>query len=116
MYDLKDIITSTVVDPYKYLASPLFNLPGRTCNHKLVLVAVCMHYTEEIYKSETLLDNHLLQSCIEGVEPAAKYIIDQKISEFKQYLAKHGEQTDFEVTVYLNNEIINKITVDSGYI
>lgn len=116
MYDLKDIITSPVVNPYEYLASPLFNMPGRTCNHKLVLVAAGIHYTEEIYKSETLVDNNLLQECIEGIEEAAKYVIDQKMAEFKQYLSKHGEQNDFEVTVYLNNEIINKINVDSCYI
>lgn len=115
MYDLKDII-SPIENPYKYLASPIFNIPGRICNHKLVLVAVGVDDVKEIYKSETLIDNNLLQACIEGIEEAAKYIINQKIDEFKLYLAKHGEQNDFEVTVYLNNEIINRITVDSCYI
>lgn len=115
MYDLKNI-RGPITDPYKYLASPLFNIPGRTCNHKLVLVAEGIYNAEEIYKSETLIDNNLLQACIEGIEEAAKYIINQKITEFKQYLAKHGEQEEFEVTVYLNNEVINKIKVDSCYI
>lgn len=116
MYELKDIIVDPKINPYKYLASPLFNMPGRTCNHKLVLVAEGIYNTEEIYKSETLIDNNLLQACIEGIEEAAKYIINQKITEFKQYLARHGEDDEFEVTVYLNNEVINKITVDSCYI
>lgn len=116
MYNLSDIITHPAINPYKYLASPIFNIPGRTCNHKLVLVAVGVYNTKEIYKSETLIDNNLLQACIEGIEEAAKYIITQKIDEFKQYLARNGEQDEFEVTIYLNNEVINKITVDSCYI
>lgn len=115
MYDLKDI-KGPITDPYKYLAEPIFNMPGITTNHKLVLVAVSTWDEKEIYKSETLIDNNILQACIEGIEEAAKYIINQKITEFKQYLAKHGEQEEFEVTVYLNNEVINKITVDSCYI
>jgi hypothetical protein len=115
MYDLKDIM-SPITDPYKYLASPIFNIPGITTNHKLVLVAVGIDDAKEIYKSETLIDNNLLQACIEGIEEAAKYIINQKITEFKQYLAKNGEQNEFEVTVYLNNEIINRVEVDSCYI
>ena len=115
MYDLNDI-KGHITDPYKYLASPIFNMPGITTNHKLVLVAVGTFYENEIYKSETLIDNNLLQACIEGIEEAAKYIINQKIDELKQYLAKHGEQEEFEVTIYLNNEIINRITVDSCYI
>lgn len=116
MYDLKDIIAGPAENPYKYLVSPIFNIPGITTNHKLVLVAVGTFDKNEIYQSETLIDNNLLQECIEGIEEAAKYIINQKIDEFKQYLARHGEQNDFEVTVYLNNEIINKVTVDSCYI
>lgn len=115
MYDISDIINPSI-NPYKYLASPIFNIPGITTNHKLVLVAVGVYDAEETYKSETLIDNNLLQACIEGIEEAAKYIINQKMDEFKQYLARHGEQNDFEVTVYLNNEIINKVTVDSCYI
>lgn len=116
MYDLKDIMTGPAANPYKYLAAPIFNIPGITTNHKLVLVAVDTFYRKEIYKSETLIDNNLLQACIEGIEEAAKYIINQKIDEFKQYLAKNGEQNEFEITVYLNNEVINQITVDSCYI
>ena len=115
MYDLKDI-KGPIIDPYKYLAEPIFNIPGITTNHKLVLVAIGTFNESEIYKSETLIDNNLLQACIEGIEEAAKYIIDQKITEFKQYLAKHGEQEEFEMTVCLNNEVIDKITVDSYYI
>lgn len=115
MYDLKNI-KGPITDPYKYLAEPIFNMPGITTNHKLVLVAVGTFNETEIYKSETLIDNNLLQACIEGIEEAAKYIINQKITEFKQYLARHGEDDEFEVTVYLNNEVINKITVDSCYI
>jgi hypothetical protein len=115
MYDLKNI-RGPITDPYKYLAEPIFNMPGITTTHKLVLVAVGTWDEKEIYKSETLIDNNLLQSCIEGIEEAAKYIINQKITEFKQYLARHGEDDEFEVTVYLNNEVINKITVDSSYI
>lgn len=115
MYDLNDI-KGPITDPYKYLAQPIFNIPGITTNHKLVLVAVDTFYRKEIYKSETLIDNNLLQACIEGIEEAAKYIINQKIDEFKQYLARNGEQDEFEVTVYLNNEVINQITVDSCYI
>ena len=124
MHDLKNIMCP-ITDPYKYLAEPIFNMPEIkpifkmpeiTTNHKLVLVAVGTFNETEIYKSETLIDNNLLQSCVEGIEEAAKYIIDQKITEFKQYLARHGEDDEFEVTVYLNNEVINKIKVDSGYI
>ena len=124
MYDLKNIMCP-ITDPYKYLAEPIFNMPEIkpifnmpeiTTNHKLVLVAVGTFNKTEIYKSETLIDNNLLQSCIEGIEEAANYIIDKKINEFKQYLARHGEDNEFEVTVYLNNEVINKITVDSSYI
>lgn len=129
MYDLKNIMCP-ITDPYKYLAKPIFNMPEIklpeikpifnmpeiTTNHKLVLVAVGTFDKTEIYKSETLIDNNLLQSCIEGIEEAAKYIIDQKMTEFKQYLARNGEDNEFEVTVYLNDEVINKLTVDSGYI
>lgn len=116
MYDISDVFVSSAVNPYKYLAQPIFNIPGRTCNHKLVLVAVGTFDENEIYKSETLIDNNLLQACIEGIEEAAEYIINQKIDEFKQYLARNGEQNDFRVTVYLNNEVINQITVDTCYI
>lgn len=116
IYDLKDVITGPAIDPYEYLSAPIFNIPGITTNHKLVLVAVGIDNAEETYKSETLIDNNLLQACTEGIEEAAKYIINQKIDEFKQYLAKNGEQNEFEMTVYLNNEVINKIKVDSCYI
>lgn len=134
MYDLKNIMCPKT-DPYKYLAEPIFNMPEIkpifnmpeitmpeitmpkiTTTHKLVLVAVGTFNETEIYKSETLIDNNLLQSCIEDIEDAANYIIDKKITEFKQYLARHGEDDEFEVTVYLNDEVINKIKVDSGYI
>lgn len=115
MYDISDIFSSPAVKDYqdKYLAQPILNIPT---NHKLVLVAVGTWDEKEIYKSETLIDNNLLQSCIEGIEAATEYIISQKIDNFKQYLAKHGEQEEFEITVYLNNEVIDKITVDSCYI
>ena len=116
IYDLKDIINGPAIDPYKYLTAPIFNIPGITTNHKLVLIAIGLFDEKETYKSETLIDNNLLQACIEGIEEAAKYIINQKIDEFKHYLARNGEQNEFEITVYLNNEVINQIIVDSCYI
>lgn len=112
----KEMSNGVVIDPGKYLAQPIFNIPGITTHHNLTLVAVDTFYRKETYKSETLIDNNMFQSCIEGIEAAAEYIINQKIDEFKQYLAKNGEQNEFEVTVYLNNEVINQITVDSCYI
>lgn len=115
MYDSIDI-DGLAANPYRYITQPVFDIHRVTTNHKLVLVAVGTFDEKETYKSETLIDNNFLQECIEGVEDSTKYIIDQKITEFKQYLAKHGEQDEFEVTVYLNDEAINKITVDSCYI
>ena len=116
MFDIQDIITGEELNPYKYLATPLFNIPGINTKHNLVLVAVGIDNDKETYKSETRIENSLLQNCVEGIEEAAKYIINQKVAEFKQYLAMNGEQTYFEVTVYLNNEIIDIFQVDSCYI
>lgn len=115
MYDISDIFSSPAVKDYqdKYLAQPILNIPT---DHKLVLVAVGTFNKKEIHKSKTLIDNNMLQNCIEGIEAAAEYIIDQKIEEFKQYLARNGEQTEYKVTVCLNNEVISQITVDSCYI
>lgn len=116
MFNVKDIITGEELNPYKYLATPLFNIPGLNTHHNLVLIAVGIDNDKETYKSETCIENSLLQSCVEGVEEAAKYIINQKVYEFKEYLAMNGKQNYFELTVYLNNEIIDILSVDSCYI
>lgn len=94
----------------------MYDVTNITNYHELVLVAIGTFNKKEVHKSKTLIDNNMLQACIEGIEEAAKYIINQKIDEFKHYLARNGEQTEYKVTVCLNNEVIDQITVDSCYI
>ena len=114
MYNLKNI-KGPITDPYEYLAEPIFNMPGITTNHELKLVAFGL-FTEELYSSKTQITPKFIESCVENPEEVISFIVEQKVKEFKKYVAKEGSYDNYKVSIYLNDDLINVIEFNNAEI